>query len=65
VALREDLEGVRGVGHDGEDARDVVVGHLVVEQVGHAVDEDAARPAPAQRQVELVRRSWTSKPFSK
>ncbi len=45
----------RGVDFNGMlAAGDEVVGHVVVEQVGHAVDEDPARLLPAERQVQLV-----------
>ena len=49
VPLGEHLERVlRCERHDGEDAGDVLVRHVVVEQVGQRVDEHPSRFAPPQ-----------------
>ena len=40
--------------HHLEDLVDVVVGHVLVEEVAHGVDEDGARLRPAERLVEAL-----------
>jgi len=40
--------------HDVEDPQDELLGHLVVEQVAHEADEDAAGLGPVQRRVEKI-----------
>src|SRR5690606_873204 len=53
--LRQHLERVRWARrHHPEDRGDLLVGDALVEEVAHAVDEDAARPLPAQRLVEAL-----------
>src|ERR1017187_4598410 len=48
-AFGEDLVGVPvGPEHDGGDGRDVLVGHGVLEEVAHAVDEHRARASSEQ-----------------
>ena len=55
-AFGEDLVGVPvGPKHDGGDGRDVLVGHGVLEEVAHAVDEHRARGWPLKWFEEL---SW-------
>jgi hypothetical protein len=49
--LRQDLEHMLGcLGHHVEDLVDEGDGHLLVEEVAHAVDEDSARAPPPERQ---------------
>ena len=55
-AFGEDLVGVPvGPKHDGGDGRDVLVGHGVLEEIAHAVDEHRARGWPLEWFEEL---SW-------
>ena len=54
-ALGENLENVLGrAAHDVEDAIDVLHGDLLMEEVAHAVNEDALGGAPAERELELI-----------
>lgn len=59
-SLGEHLEGVpmvrqvRAGQHDAKDLVEELVRHVGVEQVRHAVDEDAARLGPPDRLVERV-----------
>src|SRR5262249_30633120 len=54
-ALREDLELVLGgAPHHVKDARDVLVGHVLVKEIGHAVHEDAPTRTPFERELEGV-----------
>ena len=49
-AFRQDLKAVlRGASHHVEDSPDERVGHIVMEEIGHAVYEDAPGGLPAQR----------------
>jgi hypothetical protein len=43
---------VVGAHHRVEDEPDVVIGDVLVEEVGHRVDEDQSRPPPPQRQLQ-------------
>src|SRR3569623_221254 len=53
--LREHLERVLWAGrHHAKDSGDVLVRHLLVEEVRHRVDEDALALPPAQRRAQYV-----------
>lgn len=55
-ALGEDLEGVlRCPPRDVEHVADELLGDVLVEEVAHAVDEDAPRPPPVEGLLEAVR----------
>jgi len=55
VPLCENLERVlAGHCHDNEHLSDELVGHVLVEQIGHGVDEHPARRTPTQRSVHNV-----------
>ena len=51
-ALRQELEYVMvGLDHDIEDPPDELVGHALMEEVGHGVHEDHLRLFPSERQL--------------
>ena len=55
TAFRENLENMPiSLRHDLEYGMDIVVRDFLMEEVAHAVDEDALRPAPAERKRHLV-----------